>query len=665
MRFGHCSPQIPFTCAEPAQWSSVPVRVAFPSTAATCISASNCLQGGFFEGKCVCPASQTENAKEIHDQGGMGVNGESCMQGQIHNEDIARIFEKMSRVLSLKEKNRFRILAYENAARSIRELDEDLAEIAAQGKLEEISGIGKDLAGKIEEALRTGHVRDCDRECKSIPDSLLPLFEIRGLGPKTIALLHKKYRIQTVDDLSRVLAAKALARARGFGEKKVSAIREALESWTSSHQRMLLGLVLPRAEDLLNKIRKVRLVDRAELAGSLRRGRETIGDVDLLVTSSDSPNALHEISRLPEVSRVLAVGPTRATLMLDEVQVDIRAVAPESFGAALQYFTGSKKHNTHIRAIARQHGLKINEYGVFRGEKRLGGAEEEEVYRLVSMPWIAPELREDRGEIEAALKDKLPELVQLSEIRGELHAHSTYSDGHSSMPEMVERAAAMGYEYLALTDHSPSQRVARGLDIKRLHNKIKELEKLRAQRGNTRPHLLLGTEVDILADGTLDYPDEVLVLFDVVIAAVHGNFNQSSNQMTERILRAIDNPYVNIIAHPTARLIGKREPIAFDLERVVSAVKQAAVALEIDGSPWRLDLNDILARSVAKAGALLSIAADAHSTAQLAYLRFGVLQARRAWVGPASIINTWPLKKLHEWLFARRPRRAPAIKAAG
>lgn len=583
------------------------------------------------------------------------------MTRTISNQDVARIFEKMSRVLSLKGKNRFRILAYENAARSIRELDEDLTKIAAEGKLEEISGIGQDLAGKIEEALRTGHIRQCDQECGKVPDSLLLLFEVRGLGPKTIDLLHRKYRVNTVDDLLRVLGSGALARTRGFGEKKIATLREALQSFTASRQRMLLGLVLPRAEELLAKIRKLPLVERAEVAGSLRRGRETIGDVDLLVTSKDSPKALLEISRLPEVTRVLAVGPTRATLLLDNVQVDIRAVASESFGAALQYFTGSKQHNTHVRAIARRHGLKVNEYGVFRGEKRLGGAEEEEVYRLLGMPWIAPELREDAGEIEAALKHALPHLVEPGDMRGDLHAHTTYSDGHSTMAEMVKRAEDLGYEYIALTDHSPSERVARGLDTTRLGKKIKELEKIRAQRGNARPRLLLGTEVDILPDGTLDYPDAILARFDVVVAAVHGNFNQSPRQMTERILRAIENPYVNVLAHPTARLIGKREPIEFDFDRVVAAARKAGVALEIDGSPWRLDLNDTMARSAAQAGALLAISSDAHSTAQLAYRRFGVLQARRAWIGADKIVNTWPWEKLKKWLLARRREKAACL----
>ncbi|MHB1022697.1 MAG: DNA polymerase/3'-5' exonuclease PolX [Acidobacteriaceae bacterium] len=584
----------------------------------------------------------------------------------IHNEDVARIFARMARVLSLQGENRFRIRAYENAARSVRELDEDLAKIAAEGKLEEIPGIGEDLAAKIEEALRTGHIRACERACRNIPDTLLALFDVRGLGPKTIQLLHEKYHVNSADQLQHLLDSGALEQVHGFGEKRISTLRESLKSWTSSQQRMLLGLVLPRAEDLLNDIRKLHLVDRAEIAGSLRRGCDTIGDVDILVTSEDSPAALQEISQLPAVTHILAIGPTRATLLLDTIQVDIRAVAPESFGAALQYFTGSKKHNTHIRTIARKEGLKINEYGVFRGTRRLGGAEEEDVYRLLHMPLMPPELREDRGEIEAALEGKLPRLVQWSEMRGDLHAHTTYSDGRSSMLEMVERAAAMDYEYLGLTDHSPSQRIAHGLDRSRLQKKIKELEKLRAERGTHLPHLLLGTEVDILPTGELDYPESVLALFDVVIAAVHGNFKQDRSQMTERLLRAIENPYVNILAHPTARLIGKREPIEFDFDKVVATVRQAGIALEMDASPWRMDLNDVLARSAAQAGALLSIASDAHSDTQLTYLRLGVVQARRAWIGPDSIINTWPWKQLQKWLQARRPGRThPAMKAAG
>jgi DNA polymerase (family X) len=586
------------------------------------------------------------------------------MKQSVSNLDIAKIFEKMSRTLALKNKDRFRILAYENAARALRDLDRDLSEIATQGKLEEIPGIGKDLAGKIEEALKTGCVKQCEKECRGIPDSLLALFEIRGLGPKTIAVLHRRYHVNTVDDLQRVADSGKLAGVAKFGEKKIAALREAIESWRASHARMLLGDALPAAEKFLAAVRKVDLVARAELAGSLRRGRETVGDVDLLVTSKDSAAALDKITRLPGVSRILALGPTRATVSIDGIQVDIRAVAPQSFGAALQYFTGSKQHNTHLRTLARQRGLKINEYGVFRGKKKLGGAHEEDVYRLLNMPPIPAELREDRGEIEAAQEHRLPNLVELDAIRGDLHAHTTYSDGHSSIEEMVERASALGYDYIALTDHSPSERVARGLDARRLKQKMKELEAVRRKRGVTAPRMLLGTEVDILEGGKLDYPDEILAQMDVVIAAVHSNFKQTPAEMTERLLRAIDNPYVNIIAHPTARLIGSRSAIQFDFDRIVIAAKSAGVALEIDGSPWRLDLNDILAQSVARAGGLLAIGSDAHSAAQLGFMRFGVLQARRAWVEATCVVNAWPWDKFHSWLVRRRPRAKALVAGA-
>jgi DNA polymerase (family X) len=577
------------------------------------------------------------------------------MKRQVSNADVAHIFEKMARVLALKGKDRFRVIAYDNAARALRDLDRDLSEIAAEGRLEEISGIGKDLAGKIEEALKTGGVKQCERECGAIPESLLTLFEIRGLGPKTIALLHRRYRVNTVDELKRVLDSGKLASISGFGEKKVAVLKEAVDSWKSSHARMLLGDAMPAAEKFLAAVRKIDLVTRAELAGSLRRGRETIGDVDMLVTSTKSADALHKITRLPDVSRVLALGPTRATILIGSMQVDIRAVAPESFGAALQYFTGSKPHNTHLRAIARQRGLKINEYGIFRGRKKLGGEQEDDVYRLLHMPTIPPEMREDRGEIEAAMDRCLPKLIEFDAIRGDLHAHTTYSDGRSSVEEMVERAAALGYDYIALTDHSPSERIARGLDARRLQEKIKELEAVHRKRGKAGPRILLGAEVDILEDGGLDYPDEVLSTIDVVIAAVHSNFKQAPAQMTARLLRAIENPYVNIIAHPTSRQIGSRPPIQFDFDRVVNAANSAGVALEIDGSPWRLDLNDILAQSVVRAGGLLAIGSDAHSTSQLTYMRYGVLQARRAWAEPKCIVNAWPCEKLHEWLVRRRP----------
>lgn len=576
------------------------------------------------------------------------------MRQTISNAEVAHIFEKMARVLALKGKDRFRIIAYENAARALRELDHDLSELASKHQLEEIPGIGKDLANKIGEALLTGSVKQCERECRGVPDSLLQLFDVRGLGPKTIALLHRRYRINTVDQLTQVVESGKIARIPGFGDRKIKVLRENINAWHRSHARRLLGDALPAAEKFLDAVRQLSLINRAELAGSLRRGRETIGDADLLVTSNHSAGALIQITKLPGVQKVLALGPTRATVLIDDMQVDIRAVPPASFGAAWQYFTGSKQHNTHLRALARQRGLKINEYGVFRGKKRLGGTREEDVYQLLRMSMIPPELRENRGEIQAGIDHRIPELVELKGIRGDLHVHTTYSDGRSSVKEMVERAADLGYEYIALTDHSPSERIAHGLDAKRLREKMKEIRDVREKRGNRGPRILLGTEVDILRDGALDYPDEVLAQMDVVVAAIHSEFQQPAAKMTDRLLRAIDNPYVNIIAHPTSRLIGSRPPIKFDFDRVVTVAKFAAVALEIDGSPWRLDLNDLLAHSVQRSGGLLAINSDAHSTAQLAYLRFGVLQARRAWVQPEHVVNTWSWSRLHSWLIRRR-----------
>lgn len=569
--------------------------------------------------------------------------------------EIARLFEKMSQALALKGKDRFRILAYERAARAIRELDEDLAAVVAAERLEEIPGIGKDLAAKIAEGARTGHIQKCEREIAAFPDSLFTLFEIRGLGPKTVALLHRRYRVNDVADLRRVVASGKLASAAGFGEAKIGALRKALESWAGSQARMLLGDALPLAEKLLEQARRLPLVARAEIAGSLRRGRETVGDLDLLITSGESERALAAIAAFPEVSRVLALGPTRASLQFGHLQVDVRAVAPESFGAALVYFTGSKPHNTHLRLLARQRGLKVNEYGVFRGPERLGGASEEEVYRLLEMPLIPPELREDRGEVEAAQAGRLPALIELGDLRGDLHAHTTYSDGRSEPAAMVAAAEHLGYEYIALTDHSPGQRIARGLEPARLKRKAAELAALRRARGGRPPRILLGSEVDILPDGSLDYPDSVLAQIDVVIAAVHGNFQQSRAQMTERLLRALANPNVHVLAHPTARLINERPPIDFDFERVLRAARDAGVALELDGSPWRLDLNDLQARAAAEAGVRLAIGSDAHSAAQCAFVRFGVMQARRAWVGAETVINAWPWRKLQSWLAARRP----------
>lgn len=570
------------------------------------------------------------------------------------NEEVARIFERMARVLAFKGKDRFRIMAYERAAISIRDLKEDVASIAEQGKLQEVPGIGKDLSEMIEEYIDRREMKRYTLESKGVPEELIDLMGIPGLGPKTLAFLHKKIGVTGFEDLKRCLEGEAVLKLKGFGQKKIDNIKRGIDLWLGSQQRMIISVALPLAENLLSEIRKIKGIERADVAGSLRRRRETIGDVDVLVIAKDTPKALKQITGLPAVKDVLGLGDTKATVMIEGgIQVDVRAVPRESYGAALQYFTGSKQHNIHLRTLGRKHGLKFNEYGVFRGEKRIGGENEADVYESLHMPLMTPELREDRGEIEAALGGKLPRLIDIADLRGDLHAHSTYSDGKSTIEEMVERAAELGYEYIALSDHSPSERVAHGLDRARLEKKIEEIEALRKKRKDRLPHILIGSEVDILGDGKLDYTDDILARLDVVVAAIHSSFRQAKNRITGRLLDAIAHPYVDVIAHPTSRLIGTREPLEMDLERVIEAAAKSGVALEVNGSMYRLDLNDVMARAAQEAGALLAIGSDAHSTAQLEWIRYGVFQARRAWIESRSVVNTWNWTKLSRWLKQR------------
>lgn len=570
-------------------------------------------------------------------------------------EAIADIFDRMARVLAFKGEDRFRFLAYERAAASLRALDEDLAEIARAGKLDEIPGIGRDLSAMIKEYLETGRIRRYEKESRGVSDELIEMLEIPGLGPKTLSELYRKFRFKNLAGLKRRIAKGDLLKMPGFGPKKVENLRRGIALWEKSRQRRLLGAVLPVAERLILDIRRIKYVERADLAGSIRRRKETIGDIDVVIISKRGGRALAEASRLPIVKQVLALGDTRASLIIEGgIQVDIRAVERESYGAALQYFTGSKKHTLRLRRLAQKRGLKINEYGIFEGERRLGGKDEREFYRLLGLQVMPPELREDRGEIEAAGEKRLPKLVEARELRGDLHAHTTWSDGRASVAEMVEAAAGLGYEYIALTDHSQSARVARGLDLERLEAKIEEVERVRRERRNRKPKILLGAEVDILADGKLDYPDSVLSRLDLVVASLHGSFRQSRERMTGRLLDAIANPYVHVIGHPTTRLIGGREPVEFDFERIIEAAAEAGVALEVNSQPKRLDLPDEMVRAVVDAGALLAIDSDAHSAGQLKQIDFGVFQARRGWVEARQVVNTWPWQKFNRWLLRRR-----------
>jgi DNA polymerase (family 10) len=573
------------------------------------------------------------------------------------NEAIAAVFDTMARVLAFENKDHFRALAYERAARSLRGLKEDVSSVAAEGRLREIPGVGRDLSSMIEEYLKTGHVERCERERRGLPDSLVALMEIPSLGPKTLALLHQKFHVETADDLERALAGDEIRSLRGFGERRVASLRRGVALWRAGRQRMPLGEALPRAEALLLAIRRVPGVERADVAGSVRRGRDTIGDFDVLIVARDGRAALAGITQLDGVRQVVALGPTRATFLVEPgIQVDVRAVAEESYGSALVYFTGAKEHNVRLRGLAHDRGLKINEYGVYRGARRLGGSEEGDVYRILGMDVVPPELREDRGEIEAALEGRLPMLLERSDLRGEFHVHSTYSDGTATVAEIADAAERLGYEYVAIADHSPSSRIARGLGPQALSRKLDELERVRAERGGRRPHLLFATEVDIRADGTLDYPADVLARFDVVIAAIHGSFRQGRDRMTKRILAAVANPFVHVLGHPTARLLGAREPVDFDFDRVAKACAESGVALEVNGAATRLDLVDTDARRARAAGALLAIASDAHSVVGLEQIRLAVCQARRGWVDADGVVNARSWARLLRWLGRRNDR---------
>jgi DNA polymerase (family 10) len=556
----------------------------------------------------------------------------------------------MAHVLAFKQADRFRIIAYERAAAAIRQAD-DVAVLDHEDRLRDIPGVGEDLSAMIREYLRTGKIRKYEQERKGIPDELIDLMSVPGLGPKTVALLRQKLKISSIDELKRAIEGGLLRKLPGFGEKKIQNIARSIELWVGGRERMALGVALPIAESLLAEIRKETLVQDAALAGSLRRGKETIGDVDVLIVSNDSARALMRLSKLTQVKRVLALGDTKATFLIEgPVQVDVRAVEKASYGAALLYFTGSKDHNVRLRSMAKDRGWKINEYGVFEDSKRLGGATEAEVYRLLDLPFIPPELREDRGEIEAARRGKLPKLIAPGDLRGDLHVHTDYSDGRDSIEQMVEHAAKLGYEYVALTDHSPAARIARGLETDRLEQKIEEVERLRKERRGRKPEILMGAEVDILSGGALDYPEKVLRKLDLVIAAIHSAFRQEADRMTGRLLDALDSPFVHMLAHPASRLLGVREPIQFNFDKIVRKAVERHVALEINGSWQRLDLNDVQAKAAQAAGALLAIGSDAHSTTQMEYVRYGITQARRGWIEAKSVINTWPLGKLRKWL---------------
>lgn len=572
------------------------------------------------------------------------------------NAQVAEVFERIADLLELQGENIFRIRAYREAARQIANLPASIEEMWRSNRLQEIPGVGQAIAEKIDELLATGRLRYLEELEARFPPGLVEMMRIPGVGPKRAMALFEKLGVSSVDELEQAAREGHVRTIPGFGVKTEQNILAGIARWRQHSARLPLGRALPQAEQVIELLRDHPAVQRISYAGSLRRMADTIGDIDILVASDRPAEVTDAFTSLQIVREVLAHGTTRASIVTDRgLQVDLRVVEPLQWGAALQYFTGSKAHNIKLREIAQRRGLKINEYGIFKLEtdERLGGAEEEDIYRALGMAIPPPELREDRGEIEAALAGTLPRLVTLEDLQGDLHAHSIWSDGNASIEQMARAAQAAGLRYVALTDHSQGLGIARGLSPERVLARLEELRAVQQRLPGMR--ILNGTEVDIRADGSLDYDDAVLASFDWVVASVHSGFNQTREQMTQRIIAAMRNPYVDAIGHPSGRIIGRRESYEVDIEAIVAAAVETGTALEIDSSPDRLDLSDIHARLARDRGAKIVVNTDAHSPANFSFLRYGVATARRAWLGPEHVLNTLPVDVL---LAQRKCRKA-------
>lgn len=574
----------------------------------------------------------------------------------IRNDDVAEIFDEVADFLEIKGDNPFRVRAYRNAARIVSGLSRGVAELAAEEKgLEGIPGIGKDLAEKIRTIVATKKLPFLEELKKEFPPGLNRLMKVRGLGPKKVAALHTKLGIASIEDLKKAASEGRVRELPGFSAKTELAILEEIGRGRVTDrgpERFKLARAEQIVTPLFEALRGAKGVEEIAIAGSFRRRAETVGDVDILAAAETSADIMAAFVKSDDVVKVLAEGETKSSVVLrGGLQVDIRVVPRASYGAALHYFTGSKAHNIAVRTMGVKRGLKINEYGVFRGKRMIAGRTEAEVYRTVGLPYIEPELREDRGELRAAAEGKLPRLVRLEDLRGDLHAHTTESDGRFTAIEMAAAAKARGYDYLAVTDHSKHVTVARGLDAKRLARSIKAIDRLNAKlKGFT---LLKSIELDILADGTLDLPDGVLDDLDLVVASVHYSFKLSKEKQTERVIRALDNPRVNIFGHPTGRLINERPPYEIDLEKVMRAAAERGCFLELNAHPDRLDLDDVHCQMAREMGLKIALSTDAHSTDDLGLMRFGIGQARRGWLEAADVINTRPLPELRRLLKRR------------
>lgn len=564
------------------------------------------------------------------------------------NQEISEILISMAEILEFlgDPNDKFRIRALQNASLSIQEAPESL-EILARGKrLREIPGIGEGIAKKIEEYITTGKIKEYELLKKTAPKGFFEMMAIPFLGPKKIKTLYHELHIKNVEDLKKAIAGGRVQALKGFGEKSAQKILEGIEMKAKSRGRILLGDVYLTVQEIVADLKKCKDILQAVPAGSFRRYEETVGDIDILAAGKSAKSITDFFIKQPFVNKILAKGETKVSILTrDGLQVDLRVVSPKQFGSALQYFTGSKLHNIHLRTFAKNRGFKLSEYGFFKGKKLVASKTEKDCYKSLGMQYIPPELRIDTGEIEAAYKHELPKnLVELKDIRGDLHAHSTWSDGKNSIKEMAEAAHKRGYEYIAVTDHSPSLKVAGGLKSDRLKAKKREIDELNEK---LPIKILFGTEVDILADGSLDYPDEILKTFDIVVASIHARFERDN---TDRLLKAMENPFVHIIGHPSGRMIGQRKPYPLDYEKLFKQARDTGTVFEINSHYDRLDLQDSYIREAKRWGCKFALGTDAHSTHGLWMMELGVAWARRGWAEKKDVVNTLALVNLKKVL---------------
>jgi DNA polymerase (family 10) len=565
----------------------------------------------------------------------------------MRNQEIADMLYDLADLLEIRGEDRFRVGAYRRAAQNIESLTEDVELIWKQGHLEDIPGVGEGIAKKIDEKLRTGNLRVLEDVKKEIPPGLTQVARVPGIGPKTALKLFKQLNITDLETLKEKAESGAIQKIPGLGPKSEENILKGIQRVEKRLTRMLLSTVLPTVDEIVKQLSKTKDIYKVSPAGSVRRMKETIGDIDIQASTSDPEKLIGEFTKFEIVDRVTLQGPTKVSVLTKTgLQVDLRVVKPEEFGAALQYFTGSKAHNIKLRDIAIKKGFKLNEYGLFevKTDKRVAGETEESIYETLGMRMIPPEMREDRGEIEAAMAGKLPRVIEYDEVKADCHIHSNWSDGSATIEEMAMGAKRRGYDFMVLTDHSKGLGIARGLSEERIKEQRKIIEELNEKKLNGFT-ILQGSEVNIRGDGSLDYTNKELALFDVVSASIHGGFNQPEEKITNRIISAMKNPYVYSINHPTGRLIGKREAYGINLEKVLEAARDTGTCLEIDGQADRLDLNDVWARRAKETGCRIVIDSDAHSVAQLEYMRYGIAVARRAWLETKDVVNALPMGK--------------------